>query len=259
VFILLALISAEAAETEEQRLKSRWESLVAGYRPLGVTVSPKVAAFLGPFGGGLQALSNIHKDEVLVSVPISSMVTDERLRKHYKTALRLSESGSPDWSLLAIFIGRIRSKVESHNTVSLEFRNVEINNIKWFPMCLSALSFDEALLAELPPWTVSDFRAAQDDVKREYQSLSDFTKEKIPYGISFDNFKEAVCMVRSRAFQLDVNLNAIVPFADKFNHKSADPDVLSYVNETHFWFSASKDLVAGQEIFSTYSYELFHL
>jgi len=256
IIILIMVMDNVAAgsEQEVQRIKTRWAALVEGFKPLGVVVSSKIAAFPSSFGTGIQALENIDKGDIVVTVPLTAMVTHERLRRHYKTALVLPPTDTPNWSLFASYFARIRSKIEVAKSVSTEFKQIEVNNVKWFPDCLSALSFDEELLAELPPWTASYFRAYQDAVETEYNFLAKLAKEKTPYGISLEAFKEGVCLALSRAFAIDRGELAIIPVCDIFNHRATSPDLDANFNITHFWFVATRNISPGEEIFDSYGF-----
>lgn len=198
---------------------------------------------------------HIYKDEVIISIPISTIITYEHvissdIGRVFTDNIKESTLYSPKHSTFATFL-LLERKFNKQSTFT-DYYNILPTTYYNFPVF-----YNEEQLMWLKGTKFLDFiNRIKLEMLHDYEviceKLVDFSKE-----FSFKCFCEARVLISSRLFKLkvkkDLYTDALIPMADLLNHNDKCQTIWYYNEITRsFIVKATQEINEGKEIFDSY-------
>jgi len=201
---------------------------------------------------GVMATDDINENEVIISVPISIMITLEMAREASIGKQCLEKHANliyPNNSLLSTFV--LSEKANPGSPWSLFFKTLP-QSVDNFPIFYNKA---ERNLLEGSNFLL-DIKELKHDMEYDYKQICNAAPEFANIA-SLEDFMKTRSLVNSRIFGTKIDgkdIDSIVPFADMFNFKyQTDMTNWAYNEETkEFQVLAKQKISKGEEIFVYY-------
>ena len=171
----------------------------------------------------LVAQSALATDTVVLEIPKSLVITRERVVKlHPEFRGIVDENGLGLDNLMAIFIARVRSAQDNdYEDRKGVFKAAEYTFLHQLPGgCRNAFYFSGDVFDVLPPWLTVRAKNTNLSLSTYWTVNAGHPPNDRPFGISFDQFKEALCLFLARGVEIERGERAMVPFVNYIRYVS---------------------------------------
>ena len=199
-----------------------------------------------------QATENIYKKDLLLRVPLESLITMEEARKseigHYITKELENKLYSPRFSLLTVFLmGEIDKGNQSKWKFYIDFLPSSYDS---FPIFYKEKELEYLKGTQFLESIEKEKKFIKSDYNLLAKSIPGFSKYDLNY------FSKIMEVVTSRVFGVKIHNKKetiIAPFADLLNHKRPTDTIWDFDDKTNSFFIKSRSNVPkGEEVFDSY-------